>query len=101
MDIEDVKSQMLAKVKLAAIGNSDRKLKDVAQDLVNASGMSFAEVAHGCFLCTSTVKKLARGSTSNPQSETIERVFRFFNMRVDLSGEPIKEKYANRKKEKV
>lgn len=101
MDKEAIGNQIKAKVKLAAIGNSDRKLKDVAQDLVNASGMSFAEVANGCFLCISTVKKLARGATRNPQSETIERVFRFFNMRVDLSGEPIKEKYANRKKEKV
>lgn len=99
MDKKNISKRIKDKVRLRAIGNSGRKLKHVAQDLVNASDLGYGEIAEGCFLCKATVKNLARGTTHNPQSETVERVFRFFDMRVDLNGEPIKGKYANQPKQ--
>ena len=97
---DEVKTRIGAKVKLQAVGNSKRKLRDVAVDLVNASGMGWAEIAAGCYLSKATIGNLAKDKTKNPQSETIERVFRFFDMRVMLSGENIKGKYLNQPKGK-
>lgn len=95
---DEVRKRIESKVKLIAIGNSKRKLRDVAVDLVNASDLSWKDVANGCFLSPTTIKKLAKDETKNPQSETIERVFRFFNMQVQLNGDTIKGQYANKPK---
>ena len=97
---EEVRKRIGAKVKLAAIGNSKRKMRDVAVDLINASDMDWKDIAAGCYLSKATIAKLAKDQTRNPQSETIERVFRFFNMRMSLEGEMIKGQYANQPKEK-
>lgn len=94
----EIRDRLAAKVKLQAIGNSKRKLRDVTVDLVNASGMDWKTIADGCFLSKSTIANLAKDRTQNPQSETVERVFRFFDMRVSLTDEPIKGQYANKPK---
>lgn len=97
---DEVKTRIGAKVKLQAIGNSKRKLRDVAVDLINASGLDWKTIAAGCYLSKATIGKLAKDETKNPQSETIERVFRFFDMQMSLSNEIIKGQYSNRPKEK-
>lgn len=87
-----------SKVQLTAVGNSKRKLRDVAVDLINASDMSWQTIAEGTFLTAMTVKRLAQDITKNPQAETIERVFRFFSYEVALSATEIKTSYANKHK---
>jgi len=89
-----------SKVKLQAIGNSKRKMRDVAIDLINQSGLDWSYIAGGCYLSKSTIAKLAKDETKNPQSETLERIFRFFDMKMSLSNEVIKRQYTNQPKGK-
>lgn len=86
------------KVALKALGNSNRKLKDVAVDLINASKQPYKEVAAGSYLCRATVKNLVKGKTLNPQSETLERIFRYFEYNVSLDRVALKAKYRNQPK---
>ena len=86
-------------VALTAIGNSNRKMKDVAVDLINASNMDYKDVAGMCYLCKSTISNLASGKTKNPQSETIERIFRAFEYQLDMKTVKLNAKYTNRPKE--
>jgi transcriptional regulator with XRE-family HTH domain len=93
-----IRDNINATVELAALGNTSRKMKDVAADLINASGMDHEEVAANCYLCQSTITNLASGKTKNPQSETIERVFRAFAYQLDMKAVKLNAKYANKPK---
>jgi len=100
MSIEKIiRENIKNNVALTALGNSDRKMKDVATDIINAAGMSYGDVAEQCFLCEATVKNLATGKTKNPQSETIERVFRAFAYQLDMKAVRLNTKYRNKPKE--
>ena len=94
----EIRRNINANVALTALGNSNRKLKDVAVDLINASGQKYKVIASDCFLCTSTIAKLAKGITQNPQAETIERIFRNFEYQLDMKAVKLNAKYANRAK---
>jgi hypothetical protein len=95
-----LRRQLNRRVELKAIGNSNRKMKDVAIDLINESHLDYETIAAGCFLSETTIKRLALEITINPQSETIERIFRYFQMTVNLKGEIIKPQFINIEKEK-
>jgi len=95
---EMIKARIYKNCNMTAIGNSERKLKDVAIDLINASGMDHGVIADGCFLCSSTITRLIDGETISPQSETIERIYRYFDLTLTLDGTPIKREFLNRKK---
>lgn len=97
----DIRARVAKRVKLFALGNTHRTMKDVAQDLINDSGMSHESIADGCFLNKNTIKNLATGKTKRPQEETVSRVLRFFNMKVDLSLEKsIHPRFQNQEKTK-
>lgn len=93
-----LRTKINQKVKLTAIGNSKRKIQDIAVDLINASEMPWGEIATGTFLSIGTIKNLATGKTTRPQAETVERIFRFFNFQIDLSSVAIKAGFANKPK---
>ena len=95
---ELLKAHVKKRVNLTAGGNSERKMKNVAIDLINESNLDHSIIADGCFLCTQTVTNLAEETTVNPQSETIERIFKFFEMSVNLKGVAVKTKYLNQPK---
>jgi hypothetical protein len=97
---KQIRDNINANVALTALGNSDRKMKDIAIDLIHASGMRYKDIANDCFLCTSTVANLASEKTQNPQSETIERIFRAFEYQLDMKSVKLNAKYANREKKK-
>lgn len=97
----EIRKQIKAKVALSAVGNTKRKLKDVAADLINAANLPYAEVAGRCYLCTSTIKNLATGKTKNPQAETIERVFRYFEYSVTFDQVKLKGQFENQPKVKM
>ncbi len=94
-----LRRQLCKRVELKAIGNSHRKMKDVAIDLINESHLDYKTIATGCFLAEATVKNLAEETTKNPQCETIERVFRYFQMTMNLKGELVKPQFINVEKE--
>ncbi len=96
-----IRERIKANVGMKALGNSDRSLRDVTVDLVNASGMQWEDIAEGTFLCKSTISNLARDITQNPQLQTVERIMKFFDCRVDISGEVVRGKYLLQPKMKV
>jgi hypothetical protein len=85
-------------VTLSALGNSHRKMRHLAADLINASGMDHEDIAGDCCLCESTVTNLASGKTKNPQSETLERVFKAFAFQLDMKAVRQQAAYANKPK---
>ena len=93
-----IRANIESNVALVAIGNSERKMKDLAVDLINASGMSYEDIADKCYLCKGTIKNLATEVTKNPQSETLERIFRAFEFRLDLNAVRLNERFANKPK---
>ena len=97
---DEVKARLGSKVRMQAIGNSKRKIRDVVVDLVNASDEDWKTIANGCFLSKSTIANLAKDKTQNPQTETVERVFRYFSMTLNINPVPINAKFGNKKKEK-
>jgi hypothetical protein len=97
---QEMRERLDKKVKLRAVGNTHRKLRDVAVDLINAADLPYAEIAAGTYLCKSTIKNLGNDHTRNPQSETLERIFRFFEYNVALDRVAIKAQYRNQPKGK-
>jgi len=85
-----IREQIKANVQLRALGNSNRSLRDVAVDLINASSMAWEDIADGTYLCKSTIGNLAQDITKNPQLQTVERVIKYFDYRVDINGEVVK-----------
>ena len=91
MSIEKkIRAKITANVALSALGNSNRSMRDVAVDLINASGLDWDVIADGCYLCKGTIGNLAQDITQNPQLQTVERVMKFFDCRVDLKGEVVR-----------
>ena len=95
---KQIRDTINTNVSLAAIGNSDRKMKDVAIDLINASGMDYKDIAGMCYLCKTTIANLASEKTKNPQSETLERIFRAFEYQLDLKAVKLNAKFTNKPK---
>lgn len=90
-----INTRVQEKVNLRALGNSKRRMQDVAVDLVNAADLKWSVVAAGTFLSPSTIKKLATGKTQRPQAETVERIFRFFDMGMELVRGTLDAKFKN------
>lgn len=83
------------KVKLKAIGNDSRTMRDLTVDLINASGEQWQAIADGCFLAPQTVKRLAQDKTKRPAGDTLERVFRYFGYEVQLNRVAIQSRFQN------
>ena len=96
---KQIRDSIDANVALSSLGNSNRKMKDVAVDLINASKMDYKDIAGMCYLCKSTIANLASGKTKNPQSETIERIFRAFEYQLDMKAVRLSAKYNNKPKQ--
>ena len=93
-----MRARILKHVKLHALGNSNRTMRDIAVDLINQSGLDHADIATGCFLCKQTITNLAEDITLYPQTDTLQRIFRFFNFKVTLQEEVISAAYRNKEK---
>lgn len=96
-----IRDKIAANINMRALGNSTRSLRDVAVDLINASGMDWEDIADGTYLCKGTIANLAQDITRNPQLQTVERVMKFFDCRVDMVGEVIKGPNLLQPKEKI
>lgn len=97
---KDIRDRLSKNVKVAVLGNSNRTSKDLAIDLIHASGQSYDEIAKGTFLHRTTVKKLAREKTKNPQSQTVDRVLKHFDVRLQGDFVATKSKFENQPKQK-
>ena len=102
MSIETkIRNRIKANVQMRALGNSNRSLRDVAVDLINASKLDWQDIADGTYLCKGTIAKLAQDITLNPQLQTVERIMKFFDCRVNMVGEVVTGDNLLRPKTKV
>lgn len=93
--VVSLRERFQSKVPLQAIGNSKRTMRDVAIDLIHASGQHWSVFAAGCFLSPATIKNLATGKTIHPRYDTIERIFRYCEMSMTLEYEALNSKFRN------
>lgn len=97
-----IKSAIFDRVNNVALGNSTRGLKEVASDLLNAQGRGqLNNICKGTFLARTTVERVMElteteyGDPYRPQSETLERIFRYCNAEIVLNEIKIKPKFRN------
>ena len=101
MSIEKkIRAQIKETVALKFGGDDKRTMKDLAVDLINASGLSWKDIATGCYLGATTVKNLATEKTRFPRFDTIERVFKFFEYEASMKQVSISAKNSNKEKGK-
>jgi len=101
-----IKAAIFDRVQNVALGNSKRGLKEVASDLLNDQGRGqLNNICKGTFLSRSTVERVMEltetenGDPYRPQSETLERIFRYCNAEIVLTEVKIKPKFRNAPKE--
>lgn len=98
-DITDIiAARIQKKVKMFALGNTHRGLREFAMDVINNSNEQPEDIAAECFLCKQTVVNLSEGKTLKPHTETLERIFRHFGIRLEGSFEQMKPAYRNKPK---
>lgn len=99
MTIEaEIRKRLKAQVSLKFGGNDNRSMREVAVDMIHASGMDWKSIAHGTYLAKSTIKNLATEKTQYPRYDTIERVYKFFEYEANLKPVTLKAEYANQPK---
>lgn len=85
--------------KKVALGNSDTGFKHVACDLLHASGEKPSKIAEGTFLSTHTIERVMKCEDNyKPQSDTLERIFKYMNAQVAFNHVNIKAQYRNKPK---
>jgi hypothetical protein len=86
--------------KRVALGNTRRGFKEVASDLLNATGEKPSKIASGTFLSSATVARVMDCEENyRPQAETLERIFRYCNAEATFDHCVIKSQYQNKPKE--
>ena len=99
----DIKNALLTRTK--ALGNSNRGLKEVVSDLLNAYGkQNIAAVEKGTFLSRHTLYRLMdlteteSGEPYRPQSDTLERVLKYFGAEIHFDQVTISAAYRPKPK---
>lgn len=98
-NVASIKAGLLERT--SALGNSKRGLKEVCSDLCNQFDRRHAKViAEGTFLCKETVIRVMDCEPEyRPNSDTLERILRFFGAELHFSEVVIKPRYRNKEKE--
>lgn len=99
----DIKNHILSRSKV--LGNSERGLKEVCSDLLNDYGRhNLKEVEKGTFLSRSTLERVMTleeadsGEPYRPQSETLERILRYFGAEIKFDQVRISPRFRNKPK---
>ena len=89
----------------SALGNSDRTLGSVAQDLCNqvrGDKKAMQHMVDNCYLGKQTIQRVmdegGEGESYRPQADTLERIIRYWGASVNFSQVIIKNKYRNKEK---
>ena len=75
------------RVNMKMLGNSNRSMKDFAIDLLNNSGQDIETIAAGTCLHKTTIRNLKNEITQHPRYDTIERVYKHFE--IDLQAKQV------------
>lgn len=101
----DVKNHILSRAR--ALGNTETGLREVCSDLVNSFGTdrkSRQRIAEGTFLSEDTISRIASlrecdtGEPYRPNTDTVERILRFFGAEIHFQQIHISNRYANKPK---
>ena len=92
---------ILNRIKCVALGNTSRGLKEVASDLCNELGKgAIKDIAAGTYLSSATIARVMDCEANyRPQSETLERIFKYCNCKVSFEEVRINAKHQNIPKE--
>lgn len=93
-----LRSRILKNVNLTAGGNSNRELRELCIDLINASNIDHEDIAAGCCLCKQTITNLADEKTY-PMGDTMNRIIKYFEFEINLNAVDIKAAFRNKPKE--
>lgn len=92
----------LAQKKKKAIGNSNRTLLSVTQDMLLAHGRDNSKkIALACFMSPATVERVMDCDANNgyetykPRAETLEKIMRYCNCEVSVDYVAIKKGFQN------
>lgn len=103
-----IHNEMLSRMR--ALGNSERGFKELCSDLINQTGTdkkTFERIADGCFLSPETIRRMSKltesedGTPYRPNSDTIERILRYFGAEVTLNAVTISKAYRNQPKQQT
>lgn len=89
--------------KRQALGNSKRGLKELASDLLNEDiGQNKKRrqfVSNSCFLNIHTIERVMDCDENyRPMSDTLERILKYYDIRLTAEYEPIKAEFQNKPK---
>ncbi len=95
------KEMILNRVREVALGNTRKGFKEVASDLLNEQGRDqLKNMVLGTYLSRNTLQRVMDCEENyRPQSETLERIFRYCNAEVVFNETTIKPRYQNQPKE--
>ena len=94
------RSEINARINLHMLGNSNRGLKELAMDLLHDSKDDIDKIAAGTYLNKKTIINLKDGVTNYPRYDTIERIFKYFELDLAASQVAVKSRYQNKAKVK-
>ena len=86
------------RVKMTLLGNSNRGMKEFAVDLLNNCQDDIDTIAAGTCLHATTIKNLRDEVTIHPRYDTIERVYKYFEIDLKASQVSLKPRYKNKPK---
>lgn len=99
----DIRNFLLSKTQ--ALGNSDRGLKEVCSDLLNAYGKGdLKNVERGTFLSRTTLIRMMEltetehGDPYRPNADTCERILKYFNAQIEFKEVSISRRFRNQPK---
>lgn len=93
--------EMVGNIKTNALGNSERGLKELASDLVAQHGSKGAKkVAESAYLNVATVERVLKCEPNyQPRLDTIERILRACDVRLESGYVATKGKYMPQPKD--
>ena len=94
------KNDILERIKSkTALGNSKRRFKHIACDLLHATGEKPSTISKGTFLSPQTIERVMDCPDEyRPQSETLERIFNYCNAQASFEFVKIKPQFQNQPK---
>jgi len=95
------RKHILTRIKPIALGNTNRDLLDVCSDLLNQDKGNWQVVAEKAFLSFATVVRVALCERPySPRADTLERIIRYYGVKVSFAEEHIESRYDNKPKAK-
>ena len=88
------------RINMKLLGNSNRGMKEFAIDLLNNSDSDIETIAAGTCLHKTTIRNLMNEVTKHPRYDTVERVYKYFEIDLQAKQVRIAPRFQNKPKGK-